>query len=329
MDTTTLFCFASGAFGATPHPLNLGPVAAPAPAVADPPFIFFNVATAPTDQVYTFDNVTTQLAHQLVKSILYEKATVENLKTFELKSLDSYTDGLVDVAAALTRFAPCCVLVPMRGGIKPCEFLDAMLNRRIPFERFAYTNNSDPDLFSTYEGNLALILARYAKTNPNLRLAVVDAGIGGNGSNRLAKLLTRIQKYLGGKWEVQFHILYALERSGQPFEAVGRKSKPGRVEFTVHPHPVHHLLVEDWDPGLGLISEREGNAMIYKPSIVPGAIFVRGSDGRGHLAVSPDTRRAVNKTFSHLGTRRMHEKFKRYPEFDRRGEFAKFFRQQH
>lgn len=67
-----------------------------------------------------------------MESILYEKATVENLKTFELKSLDSYTDGLVDVAAELTRFAPCCVLVPMRGGIKPCEFLDAMLNRRIP-----------------------------------------------------------------------------------------------------------------------------------------------------------------------------------------------------
>lgn len=104
----------------------------------------------------------------------------------------------------------------------------------------------------------------------------------------------------------------ALERSGQPFEAVGRKSKPGRVEFTMHPHPVHHLLVEDWDPGLGLISAREGNTMTYKPSIVPGAIFVRGLDGHGHLAVSPDTRRAVNKTFSHLGTRRMHEKFKRY-----------------
>lgn len=324
-DTTTLFCFASGAFGVSPHPLTTGPIPEPTPSVDAPPIILFNIATAPTDEVYTFDRVTLQAARRLVEGIFHQKATLDNLRTFELKSLDSYTDGLVNVATALTQFDPCCLLVPMRGGVKPCEFLDAMLNRKIPLEPFAYTNNSDRDLFRTYEGNLALILARYAQVNPNLRLAVVDAGIGGNGSNRLARLLKRIQLHLGGVWQVQFHILHAIERNGQPFEAVARKSEPGRITFTLHPHPVHHLLVEDWDPGLGLISERQGATMTYKPSVVPGAIFVRGPDGRGHLAVSPDTRRAVNKTFSHLGTRRLHERFKRYPEHDRRGEFAKFF----
>jgi hypothetical protein len=71
-------------------------------------------------------------------------------------------------------------------------------------------------------------------------------------------------------------ILYASERNGQPFEAVGRKSKLGRITFTMHTHPVRHLLVEDWDPGLSLISKRNRDTMVYKLSIVPGAIFVRG-----------------------------------------------------
>lgn len=326
-DSTTLFCYASGAFGLDPHPLTLGPVV-DAATTDKQPFILFNVATAPTDRVYTYENVTLQAAQQLVGEILYEKGPAQYLQTFELKSLDSYTDGLVDVAKALSQFGPDCVLVPMRGGVKPCEYLDTMLNRKIRFERFAYTHNSDPDLFRTYEGNIALIVERYAKANPNLRLAVVDAGIGGNGSNRLAMLLARLQRHLGGVWQVQFHILYPEAYSVQPFEAVARKSKPGQIDFSMHPHPVHHLWLEDWDPGLGLISERKGDSMTYKPSIVPGAIFVRGSDGRGHLAVSRDTRRAVNKTFSHMGSRRMHEKFRRYPEYDHRGEFAKFFRQQ-
>lgn len=307
---TSSFFYPSGGFVFQPEPWKIGDFT-----LTPKETSVYNVMTIPLDSVVSISGVPHVEVVTQISKIIGEKLDSDNVRKFTIDDLYSYQDNLIRVAVELENFAPAVVLVPMRGGLKPRQIVDGLLNYKLPFAEFKFTRKSDPHLAKVYANELRAILAPHSAKNRDLRIGVLDAGIGGDSANILAKLLVKIHEELGGLWRVNFHILHEDGRPTDNFAAVTRKKAHG-IRFRVTCHAVSHLLVEDWAPGIGLKTERNGEDLFYKPSIKPGAVFVTRKDGTCFLTVAPDVCKAVNKTISILGTERMFGTLKRDPSRD-------------
>jgi hypothetical protein len=319
-DTTTAFFFSSGCFVHQPDPWKIGGFTLSPPATH-----LYNLATEPTDNVVTLPNVAYKNVVAQVSDVVGERVKPDNIRKLTAADIESYHGNLESIAVELKTFCPALVLVPLRGGLKPRQIVDGLLNHVIPFEEFGFTHKSDKTLAQQYADELRGVLARYSAKQRDLRVGVLDAGIGGDSCNILKKLLVRIHQELGGLWRVQFHILHEHGRTTAPFNAMPRKPHPG-LKFSVRLHEVSSLIVEDWNPGIGLETVRNGERLTYKESIQPGAVFITRHDGTCFLFASEDARKAVNKVISVLGTERMHQTLKRHTVGDHLADYAKRFK---
>lgn len=323
-DYSTAFFYSSGAF-------NVQTIAPPlvdqTPKIEDPTlgkYLAFNPATAPTDTVNVLPNLSAVEITQAIKDVLDSHIADKDVRVFSVVQVYSYMDALVRLARELSDFNPACVLFPLRGGKKPRELLDAMLNRRLVCEEFPFSFHGDTELADIYRKYLRGLLRDYLRKNDPLRLCVVDAGKGGHGSNKLAKMLRSIHEEIGGHWEVTFHILHERESPPTRFDTAANKSMP-HLKIEVRTHVVDSLLVEDWDEGIGLSAIHAGRRMIYKTSTTPGAVYVVDEKGKGTLAVSDDACLAINKMISEFGTLRLLETAQRRADQDHLAEWKARF----
>ena len=170
--------------------------------------------------------------------------------------LAEYSECLVEIATAIRRKGPPdCVIAPLRGALKPALLLKVIGDFKC-IEYLPFQDRSDTHRRKAMETALEAILKKRAPDRDVFRVFVVDTAIGGYGVQDLSAMIANVGSELGcPHLDVQFHLLHDITRA--PHDAVARiesirRMNTDMIRFTVWRHPVASLIVEDWDPALGI-----------------------------------------------------------------------------
>jgi hypothetical protein len=185
----------------------------------------------------------------------------------------------VTLATKLTLAPPELVLFPLRGGHKLQLALEGMIEnhpnfRSVPFSEAATGKNK-----SFYAENLA---QRIEATNPEnawFRMAVVDVGDGGHGTEKMRDLLKDLhdQRYARQNWDVQFNVFHHHEH---PVRFTRHERVYPHLVFTVNTYRTDTELLDDWIAALGLakVKQRFRGAIVNVPTlkeaIRPAAVII-------------------------------------------------------
>lgn len=204
--------------------------------------------------------------------------------------MQSYVESLLAVQQGIERHKTDVIILPFRGSWFPFQFLNAMSN--VPFVHvpIPFTGGANGNQIDEVRAELACRLSKVAANvgRDQLHVVVLDAAISGHSAVAMARVLDRIES---PRMRVAFHLLHAGEAPRElRRQNVLRGS--GRHVLSVQYYQVTNLIVEDWDPAIGLGLEFEGGTVGMKPCVEKGRVIVdtRGRDGSGGVQVleSPD-----------------------------------------
>jgi hypothetical protein len=107
---------------------------------------------------------------------------------------------------------------------------------------------------------------------------VIDTAKGGYGINKLTELLVRLRKKCNsGSWIIRCHLFHAPEADVERIMEASHHSIDG-VKFIIKLWEVNHLIVEDWDPSIGLRIEYGKNSFDIKKTSTDGTLRIVDDD---------------------------------------------------
>lgn len=199
----------------------------------------------------------------------------------KVSEINKYADELIKLGTDL-KSRPYDVLVcPLRGALKPTYYLKTMnvIDNEVNWLPFTGASNGNKDaLIKEY---LKEILNRYSPNNDLFTISVIDTAIGGQGINKLSEIIAKVKSsnFAKSNWIVHFYILHPPppKTNIQNIESVNYKSKKD-LQFVVHRFEVDNLIVEDWEPALGIEINFKGDTLEIKNSIQSGRLFLFNND---------------------------------------------------
>jgi hypothetical protein len=210
---------------------------------------------------------------------LVGRPTDENFRLLNEGDLCDLGDALATLATKLTLAAHDLVIFPLRGGHKLQLALEGMMEshpnfRSVPFSEAATGKNK-----SFYAENLAQRIHATNLGNDWFRIAVVDVGDGGHGTEKMRELLEELhdQHYALQNWDVQFNVFHHHEH---PDRFTRYERIHPRLVFTVNTYRTETELLDDWIAALGLtkVKQRFAGAIVNVPSlkeaIRPAAVII-------------------------------------------------------
>lgn len=216
------------------------------------------------------------------------------LPVIGMQELYSYAEQLLEIGRTLASRPYDFVVIPLRGGLKPWLQLDVLREFRQAPLWLPYTVGSQ----GKFDEQVLDVLEQGFATHEGvseLKIAVIDTAISGDGSLHLAELLA--QHHLSDKrqrWICHFHLLHAKERFPLKSRHIPELSNE-RLEFNVVTWPVDHLLVEDWNEAIGLEVCWEGNTRaIIKHCSTEGRLLLKRNDGAVQLIESQELHHYVD-----------------------------------
>ena len=169
------------------------------------------------------------------------------------------------------------LIFPLRGCRQPGIVAKAMLD--LPASSVAvinFTYNWMPCQEEQIQKQLLSQLSEKLPEKQTVSIGILDTADSGKGALRMAGFLQEAKgKFNNQDWQVQFHLIH--RRSKLPREALCCQSlSKGRVSFD-DPlfYPVDDLQFEDWDDGLGLKVEVNGDVHELKRCKSPGLVLLR------------------------------------------------------
>jgi hypothetical protein len=231
----------------------------------------FNGAMLPTDAAdvtqlrlaseFTVDDALAA-ARQLVPNVA--KSDVRVFEYFDLLMLGD----AIDIAAGRVAFQrPDLVLFPLRGGFKLFRFLNAMVPNHPPFQTVLFSEaatNSNPAKDAFFLGQLQVPIRHYNLGGDLFRLHVVDVGESGKGTKKMVELLQRAHAldYEKQAWCVVFHVFHppGCEQNFLKLQVTTQ-----RFQAVFECYPTNTLLLDDWEPMVGLQKLRQN-----VPGVAPG-----------------------------------------------------------
>lgn len=202
----------------------------------------------------------------------------------------SFGQRLVEIATEIARNEPPdCVIAPLRGALKPALLLRVLRDLNC-VEYLPFQNRTDTHRRYAMENALSEILTKRAPDRDTFRVLVVDTAIGGYGTEDLSEMILDTYQCAGTpRLNVSFHLLHETARARPEavdrIESVGRKSTD-RVSFNVQRHSVPNLIVEDWDPALGVNLRLDGDVFHIELKRSPGVLYLDSADGIREIETS-------------------------------------------
>jgi hypothetical protein len=211
-----------------------------------------------------------------------------------MQELYSYAEQLLEIGRTLASRPYDFVVIPLRGGLKPWLQLDVLREFRQSPLWLPYTAGSQ----GKYDEQVLHVLEQGIATHASasdLRIAVIDTAISGDGSFHLAELLAQRQLTdRRQRWICDFHLLHAKERFPTRSNYILKLSNE-RLKFNVVTWPVDHLLVEDWNEAIGLEVRWEGDTRaIIKHCSTEGHLLLERNDGSIQLIESQELHHYVD-----------------------------------
>lgn len=214
-----------------------------------------------------------------------------------MQELYTYAEQLLEIGRILASRPYDCIVIPLRGGLKPWLQLDVLREFRqsplwLPFTAGSQGKNDEQVLHILEQG-----LAKHAGAS-ELRIAVIDTAISGDGSLHLAGLLSQRQLIdRGQRWNCDFHLLHAKQRFPKKSNLI-RELSNEHLEFSVVTWPVDHLLVENWNEAIGLEVHWDGTTQaVIRNSSTEGRLLLKQIDGSIQLIESPELHHYVDLLF--------------------------------
>lgn len=154
-----------------------------------------------------------------------------------VQELYSYAERLLEIGRTLATQSYDIVAIPLRGGLKPWLQLDVLREFSQTPLWLPYTAGSqgkyDEQILHVLEEGLSIHASA-----ADLRIAVVDTAISGDGSLHLAELLARHHRRdVKRRWACDFHLLYAQER--YPAKAMLMLKLTGEYQHDVWQRYIH------------------------------------------------------------------------------------------
>ena len=235
----------------------------------------FNPMKRPDSQInsQTLDVAKIEIASQFIEH--YKKADTQIINE---SHIEKYADELVKLGLDMKRRSFDCLICPLRGALKPTLQLKIMNATGDNIDFLPYTQGSSGKRDALIMNELQKIIEKRQNDRDNFRIAILDTAIGGQSANRLAALLTEIRKYHNQKhWSVTFYLLHPPIANIQNIEKIKSLSNE-RTTFNVKRYPVDHLLVEDWDPAIGISISYLDDHIELKHSVTTGRLILKGRD---------------------------------------------------
>jgi hypothetical protein len=235
----------------------------------------------------------------IVKEIQPKFATAfqndfHRLPVIGMQELYSYAEKLLEIGRTLASRPYDLVVIPLRGGLKPWLQLDVLREFQQSPLWLPYTAGSQGKYDEQVLHIIEQGIAKHAGAS-ELRIAVIDTAISGDGSLHLAGLLS--QRQLSDRrqrWICDFHLLHAKQRFPTKSNFI-RKLSNENLQFKVVTWPVDHLLVEDWNEAIGLEVHWEGSTRaIIKHCSTEGRLLLKRIDGSIQLIESPELHHYVD-----------------------------------
>lgn len=242
---------------------------------------------------------------------------VSDAKVIAEGDLWSVGDAMVTLASRLALCPPDMVLFPLRAGHRIREILEGMLPVHPPFASVEFSEAASIPNDGFYRELIAQQIRRYNQDNAQFKLAVVDVGDSGKGTEKMLQLLREVQATRASKqsWLVEFHVFH---EHGRTKNFTQYEDIYGEFLAVVEPYRTYTgtKVLDGWVAAMGLekVKRKVPGGEIYIPKTMeevrPAAIIVKSSSGYralvskvgkhvGNLAVSQYTTQALGASPGH------------------------------
>jgi hypothetical protein len=172
-------------------------------------------------------------------------------------TLSDYAQTIVQVARIIKENQYGVIPCPLRGARHPGLQANIMCKDE-PFSPFDGAHLAQGKNDARILDDLQRIITGLPAFSETLRISVLDTAVGGDSCREFARLLSLLNGQLEGKWAVDFHLIYGVEK----FPSRSRNA-PGYTSETlainVSHYPVTNLLVEDEVQVLGYDLAKDGS----------------------------------------------------------------------
>jgi hypothetical protein len=210
---------------------------------------------------------------------LLEHFNKGNSAYIKVNDINKYADELIKLAATIKSSQYDMLICPLRGALKPTSYLKTMNAIDTEVQWLPFTGASSGKNDKEIKGYLKQIIGKNLGDKELFTISIIDTAIEGYGINKLTDLLIQLREFFpdSQNWIIRFYIIHPSTANTVRIESVQRKST-SNLQFIVHRSKVDSLLVEDWEPALGINIRFSGSSIEAKNGIQSGRIILKDND---------------------------------------------------
>ena len=232
-------------------------------------------------------------------------------------------DALVTLASHSAVRQYDLAIFPRRGGHKLRLILEGMLATHCPFRDVEFSGAASQPNDLVYTEFLRQAVEGVNPGSQLFRIAVVDVGDRGDGTQKMLQLLRELRgrRFPRQHWSVEFNVFHAHDH---PERFTRLEGVYGLLAATVETYCTNTDLLDDWIAAIGL--EKVPRAVpgttvlvpLAKEVVRPAAIILKSSRGY-RVTASPIGFHAANLVISRFSTESLTTSpiYRRAPELDR------------
>jgi hypothetical protein len=191
-------------------------------------------------------------------------------------ALSDYAQTIVQVARIIKESKYDVILCPLRGARLPGLQADIICKDE-PFTPFDGVHLAQGTNDARILSDLRQIITNLPASADTLKIAVLDTARGGDSCREFARLLKLLNTQLKSRWDVDFHLIYGVDKFPRRSWDASNYSSKGALSINIQHHKVVNLLVEDEVRVLGydLVQGSEGTYIVRVSQV--GQIMVYNS----------------------------------------------------
>lgn len=237
-------------------------------------------------------------------------------------------EALATAASRIAYSQSDVVIFPLRGGRKLHHIMVGMLEDPPPFHEMLFSEAASKPNDAFFLGELRRVVAATNQQGASYRIAVMDVGDSGKGTEKMMDLMRRLHhaEYRRQTWLVVFHVFH---QGGDSYRFLRLQQFASDLTMVVETYPTDTTMLDDWVAVVGLGKVRRqlpalrpgGEPIIIAfPETVelPAAVMVKTSAGFRVFA-SKQGPHVANRLVSDFGTAAlaMSDRHERLPRLDR------------
>jgi hypothetical protein len=166
-------------------------------------------------------------------------------------------------------------IAPLRGAYIPSLFTYTISKHNINIQYLPFSNHKDTTNDVLAKKHLADILDRTKPSGNRLRVSILDTAIGGQGINHIADIISAYSTSANKTIDMTAHLLVAKGNYNSYYIYKAKNKSLRNCKIRIRLHEVNSLIVEDWDPAIGIQILNKDGKFTLKPSINEGKFIFK------------------------------------------------------